>query len=408
MRAGDGSNTTMTTRRSRLAVAVFFFINGAVLASWVPHIPAIKSRHMMTDGQLGFVLLSMAAGSVLALPLAGWLVGRLGSRVMTAAAGIALCLALPLPVASPGVALLSLSLALLGACNGLLDVSMNAQAADVEQRIGRPIMSSFHGLFSLGGGVGALLAGAAMAVGIGDLAHVGVCAVVALFAAMVAILGLARPRPAHGDTGPAVARPSGTLVTLGILALLGLLAEGAMADWSAVYLHDTVGSSSSTAAVGFAVFSLAMATGRFTGDALVERLGPRRVLRGSSAVAAVGLAGALLVGHPAVGVVGCGLVGLGIANIIPVLFSAAARAPGVPPGRALAAVATTGYLGFLSGPPLIGVVADLAGLSAGLGVVSAACAFVALRASVLPETSMPMLQAQDLCLPARSAVERNA
>ena len=136
---------------------------------------------------------------------------------------------------------------------------------------------------------------------------------------------------------------------LGILALLGLLAEGAMADWGAVYLHDTLGSSPSVAALGFAAFSLAMAAGRFSGDAMVGRLGPRRVLRGSSAVAAVGLGAALLVGQPAVGVVGCALVGLGIANIIPVLFNSAARVPGVPPGRALAAVATTGYLDFWPG-----------------------------------------------------------
>src|SRR4030095_15372389 len=155
----------MTVRRSRVAVAVFFFINGAVLASWVPHIPAIKTRHMLSDRALGIVLLSMAAGSVLALPVAGSLVGRLGSRVMTAAAGIALCLALPLPVVSPSVALLSLSLALLGACNGLLAVSMNAQAAEVERCVGRPIMSSFHALFSLGGVAGGLLAGGGMAVG---------------------------------------------------------------------------------------------------------------------------------------------------------------------------------------------------------------------------------------------------
>jgi MFS family permease len=402
----DVSNGTMTPRWSREAVAVFFFINGAVLASWVPHIPAIKSRHLMSDGQLGLVLLSMAAGSVLALPVAGWIVGRLGSRVMTAAAGVALCLVLPLPVASPSVAMLSVSLALLGACNGLLDVAMNAQAADVEQRVGRPIMSSFHALFSLGGVAGALLAGGAMAVGIGDVTHVGVSAVIALSAAVVALPGLVRPRAAHDRAGPSVARPSGILLTLGILALLGLLAEGAMADWSAVYLHDTLGSSPSVAAVGFAAFSLAMAAGRFTGDALVGRLGPRRVLRGSSALAAGGLGAALLLGHPAIGVVGCALVGLGIANIIPVLFSAAARMPGVPPGRALAAVATTGYLGFLAGPPLIGVVAEAAGLATGLGLVSAACAFVALKAGALPEASM--LRVQDSCLAARSAVERNA
>jgi fucose permease len=248
-------------------------------------------------------------------------------------------------------------------------------------------MSSFHALFSLGGVAGALLAGGAMALGVGDVAHVSVSAVVALSAAVVALPGLVRPRAARDHAGPAVARPSGTLLMLGILALLALLAEGAMADWSAVYLHDTLGSSPSVAAVGFAAFSLAMAAGRFTGDALVGRLGPRRVLRGSSAVAAVGLGAALLLGHPAIGVVGCALVGLGIANIIPVLFSAAARVSGMPPGRALAAVATTGYLGFLAGPPLIGVVAEAAGLAAGLGLVSGACAFVALKAGALPEAS---------------------
>ena len=379
----------MTPRWSRRAVGVFFFVNGAVLASWVPHIPAVKSRHMLTDGALGLVLLSMAAGSVLALPVAGWLVGWLGSRVTTATAGVALCLALPLPVASPSIALLSLSLGLLGACNGLLDVSMNAQAAEIQQRLGRPIMSSFHALFSLGGVVGALLASGAMALGVSDMGHVGVSAAIALSAVALALQGLVAAQRESDHAGPGVARPAGALVTLGILALLGLLAEGAVADWSAVYLHDTLGSSPSTAAVGFAAFSLTMAAGRFTGDALVGRLGPSRVLRGSSTVAAVGLAAALLVGHPAIGVVGFALVGLGIANIIPVLFSAAARVPGVPPASALAAVASTGYLGFLAGPPLIGVVAEAAGLAAGLGLVSVACTIIALKARGLPAASTP-------------------
>src|SRR5262245_18955638 len=379
----------MRVRWSRGAVAVFFFINGAVLASWVAHIPAIKTRHMVSDGALGVVLLSMAAGSVLALPVAGWLVGRLGSRVMTATAGIALCLALPLPVVSPSVVLLSLSLGLLGACNGLLDVSMNSQAAEVEHRIGRPIMSSFHALFSLGGFAGALMAGRTMALGIGDVAHVGVAAVVALSAVMLALPGLVSAPANDGSAGPVVARPYGTLLALGPLALLGLMAEGAMADWSAVYLHDMLGSSPAVAAIGFAAFSLAMAAGRLSGDVLVGRLGARRVLRGSSATAAFGLGLALLVGRPAIGIVGCTLVGLGIANIIPILFSAAARVPGVTSSRALAAVATTGYLGFLAGPPLIGIVAEAAGLAAGLGLVSAACAVIALKATALPATRPP-------------------
>jgi fucose permease len=371
-------------RYAQLAVSILFFVNGAVLASWLPHIPAVKARLTSGDGQLGLVLLAMAGGAVVALPTAGWLIGRLGSRLLSSAAAVALCVTMPLPVLSPSLPALVLALGVLGACNGLLDVSMNAQAAVVEQRGARPIMSSFHALFSLGGVAGALLASGAMAIGLGDRAHVGVAALVALAAIAIALPGLVPAGPAPDPT-PALARPSRALLTLGVLALLGLLAEGAMADWSAVYLHDTLSASPAVAAVAFAAFSLAMAAGRIAGDGLVSRLGPRHVLRLSAAVAAVGLAGALLVGQPATGVAGCAVVGLGIANIIPVLFSAAARVPGVAPGHGLAAVATTGYLGFLAGPPLIGAVAEVAGLALGLGVVSAACAFVAVRAGSLPD-----------------------
>jgi MFS family permease len=371
--------------RNRLAVSVLFFVNGAVLASWLPHIPAVKARLTSGDGQLGVVLLAMAAGAVVALPGAGWLIGRLGSRVVSSVAAAVLCLAMPLPVLSPSLPVLVLALAVLGAFNALLDVSMNAQAAAVEQRTGRAVMSSFHALFSLGGVVGALLAGAAMTAGVGDVAHVVAAALLALAAVGAALPNLLPAGPNRASTGPALARPSRALLGLGLLALLGLLAEGAMADWSAVYLHDTLGASPAVAAVGFAAFSLAMAAGRFAGDVLVGRLGARAVLRASSAVAAGGLGGALLIGHPAAGIVGCALVGLGIANIIPVLFSAAARVPGVAPGRALAAVATTGYLGFLAGPPLIGLVAEVAGLAIGLGLVCAACAVIAVRSRALSD-----------------------
>src|SRR5215470_2102791 len=152
--------------RSRLAVSTIFLVNGVVLASWVPHIPAVKAAHALSDGALGLVLLAMAVGAVLALPLAGWLVGRAGSRRVTTVAALALCGALPLPVLSPDVPSLALSLLFLGACNATLDVAMNAQAVAVEQQHGRAIMSSFHGLFSLWGLAGAAVAGGLMALGI--------------------------------------------------------------------------------------------------------------------------------------------------------------------------------------------------------------------------------------------------
>jgi len=377
------STTPARAGRARLAVSTIFFVNGVVLASWVPHIPAVKARFALSDGALGFLLLAMAVGAVVALPLSGWLVGRHGSRAMTSACAVALCLVLPLPLLAPSVAAAGLALALLGACNALLDVSMNAQAVEVERRHRHAIMSSFHALFSGGGLIGAVLAGSVMALGAGDVSHVLGAAFVSLLAVATSLPHLLPSPPAAGSQGPVLVRPTGPLARLGALAFCGLLAEGAMADWSAVYLHDGLGSSPATAALGFAAFSLAMAIGRAAGDTIVARFGPEHVLRTSAAMAAVGLTTALLVATPAVGIAGCGLVGLGISNVIPILFSAAGRMPGAQPGAALAAVATAGYAGFLAGPPLIGLVADWAGIGVGLGVVSVLCGLIALRAGAV-------------------------
>ena len=371
---------TRPPSRARLAVATVFFVNGAILASWVPHVPLIKARHAFSDGQLGIVLLSMAAGAVLALPAAGWLVGRLGSRIMTALAAVALCLALPLPVLSPTVGLLCLALGVLGACNGTLDVSMNAQAGLVEADYRRPIMSSFHGLFSLGGLAGAAVASVVLWLGVSGSGHVLVVAFVGLCAVGTALFHLVPASEAADGPRRVLVRPTRALIGLGMLAFLALLAEGAMADWSAVYLRDTLRTSPALAAAGFAAFSLAMAVGRLAGDGLAARFGARRVLRASGATAALGLGAALRIDTPLAGVAGCGMVGLGIANIIPLLFSGAGRVPGIPAGTALAAVATTGYLGFLAGPPLIGLASDAIGLPAALGIVSASCALVAVGA----------------------------
>ncbi len=196
----------------------------------------------------------------------------------------------------------------------------------------------------------------------------------------VAVGALLRVDPER--RAPAFAWPSRALLGLGSLAFLGLLAEGAMADWSAVYLHDALGATGSVAAAGFAAFAFAMALGRFGGDALVARFGSPAVLRTSSTLAAVGLGVALVVATPPVAMVGFAAVGFGIANIIPVLFRAAGDVPGVAAGAGLAAVATTGYAGFLAGPVLIGCTAELTSLPIGLTLVSAACAAIALAGGI--------------------------
>lgn len=363
---------------------MLFFVNGTVFASWVAHIPAVKARHALDDDRLGLVLLSMAVGSVLALPAAAHLIARWGSRAVAAVAAIAMCLALPLPLLAADTVALVAALAWLGACNAVLDVAMNAQAVAVEDRSGRPIMSSFHALFSTGGLAGAAAASGAMALGIRSPAHVVGVSLVCAGAILLAIPALAPSARAEGTPASVFAWPRAALAGLGLLTFCGLLAEGAVGDWSAVYLRDSLDASPALAANGFAAFSLAMAAGRFAGSALAERAGTRPLLFLSGAVATGGLAGALIIASAPAAIIGFGLVGLGIANVIPLLFSAAGRVRDVPPATALAAVATTGYAGYLAGPPAIGFAAGITSLGPALGIVAVACALIALGALGLP------------------------
>src|SRR5262245_19076068 len=260
------SGSEVSTVRTRRSVSLCFLLNGAVIATFVPHIPGIKARLSLSDGQLGWLLLAMAAGSIVALPVAGWLVARLGSRETTWLSAAALSLAVIPPVLGPGIASTALALAVLGACNAALDVSMNAQGVLVERARLRPTMSSFHALFSLGGLVGAGAAAVAMAAGMSALSHVTLVALLSLV-----VIGMARSGLVPSERGaarePILVRPPAALLGLGFLSLCALLAEGAMGDWSALYLREAVGTTPAVAALGFATFSLAMAAGRFAGDA---------------------------------------------------------------------------------------------------------------------------------------------
>lgn len=364
--------------RARRAVAAVFLVNGVVIASWVPHIPALKQRIDVGEATLGLLLLAMAAGAVLAFPVTSYLVGRCGSRRVTAVAAILLSLALPLPVASPTAEALAAALFVFGAANGALDVSMNAQAVLVEKHAGRPILSSLHALYSAGGIVGAGTAVLFLWVGIPALPHA-----VATSVACLAVVATARPLLLESDVAekrdaPFFVLPERALLVLGSLAFLGLMAEGAMADWSALWFRSTLLASPAMASSAFAVFSLAMTAGRFGGDTLAQRVGARRLLASSAWLAAGGLAVALLVREPWIALAGCLAVGFGIANVVPILFRAAANSSRPHPERGIAAVTTTGYFGFLAGPPLIGFVAEATSLSVGLGVVAAACAAIAI------------------------------
>jgi fucose permease len=367
--------------RARAGVSAVFFLNGFGYGSWVPRIAEIQEGLGLSEGQLGIALFMAAVGALIAMPLAGAAAHRYGSRAATAITVVCYGLSLPgLALAPDGLALGGLLL-LFGAAVGALDVAMNAQGVAVERQARRPIMAALHGMFSLGGMAGAGATALIAAAGIAPLPHF------AAICALVALLGLAGCRPMlpaaaeGGAAGPGFARPSAALLLPGLVALAGLLSEGAIADWSAVYLSTSLGAGTSLAAAAFAAFSLMMAAGRFSGDRLVAKLGGDRVVRGGGALAAAGLGLTLLIGDSLVAIFGFAMVGAGLSCVFPVVLSAAARTPGLPPSAAIAAVCTVGYVGFLVGPPAIGGLAELIGLPAALGLVVALCALIAVLGS---------------------------
>ena len=376
-------------KQARLAVLSMFFINGTVLASWVANIPLVKERLSLSEATLGFTLLAMAAGAILAMPLTGYLIPRYGSRTMTRLTGVLFCLVLPLPILAPSLPLLVVALFFFGAFQGGMDVAMNAQAVAVENALDKPIMSSFHGWFSLGGLTGASLGGLLFSVGISPTVH----AFSAMLMLSVATLLMMRQLYEAGDEQGGhhtFALPTGPLLGLGLLAFFVLVGEGSVADWSAVYLRDVLGTSAGLAATGYAAFSLTMALGRFLGDGWVKRFGAVPLARASATLAASGLGIALLIGHPVAALLGFGCVGLGLANLIPILFGAAGRTPGVNPGTGIAAVSSAGYFGFLAGPPLIGLAAEVVSLSGALYIVVVFIAVTAVFAHVVRRKGEPV------------------
>ncbi len=375
---------------ARIALTVIFFANGFGLSSWFPRIPDVRDRLDLSNGVLGLALLCPAIGAMLAMPITGWLIARLGSHRITTLAAFAYCLALPLPALSPSLAVLAAALLLIGVGNGALDVAMNAQGVAIEGRYGRPILASFHAAFSFGGLAGAVVAGFVAQLGVAVGIHL---VLVAAALAVVVWVGTRRllPTPVDrgmgaGEHGSAFVRPTGRLALIGAIAFCCLVGEGAVADWSALYLSGPLATGAGIAATGYAAFSLTMAFGRLFGDRFAAAWGPVAVARRGGLLTAVGLAVALAIDHPLGAIAGFAAVGAGLANIVPVAFSAGGRVRGVPAATGIAAVSTAGYAGFLAGPPVIGVVSEAVGLRLALVLVAVmAIVIVRLAGNLAPE-----------------------
>jgi len=339
---------------------VVFFMIGIGIAVWAPLVPDAKLRLGLDDARLGTLLLALGIGALAALPLAGPAVQARGPRAVMLGAGLAFCALMPMLALAPSVPLLALALALFGASTAAVDIAMNVQAVQVEKATGRTLMSGFHGAYSVGALVGSLAMAGLLAAGLRPLT----CA--SLLGAMcaVALLGHARgmlPR-ARDAAPPRLVWPRGRLALIGTLCFAAFLLEGAILDWSGVFIRFELGQPASRAGLGFGALSLAMAFGRLTGDSMVRRLSPEAVLRTGAGLAAAGFIVAAQVPHLPVFLGGCVLIGLGVANMVPILFSAAGRMSGMPEGVAIAAVATPGYAGLLAGPVLVGWAAQATSL----------------------------------------------
>jgi predicted MFS family arabinose efflux permease len=352
----------------RAATFGVFALNGAMIGTWVAHIPWLQDRLDISKTTVGICLLCMAAGALVAMPLTGHILDGRSSALVTRAAALVFCLMLPLPLVAPGPVALGAILFVFGAANGAMDVAMNAHGVAVERELPRPIMSSLHGGWSLGGFAASGLAAATGTAGL-DPRVESVIVGIGLWLTALWITDRLGSASAHSQpgAGSGFALPTRPVMLIGLLCFLVMMIEGAVGDWSGIYLRQDLGAGAAAAATGFTGFSLGMAVARLAGDRLNERLGAGRLVRGGMALVAVALGATLLIGEPIPAVVGFALVGLGIANAVPLLFSAAGRVP--PAGPSLAAVFTVGYTGFIVGPPLIGFLADSFGLPQTLGLL---------------------------------------
>ncbi len=371
--------TPASLARARWAIIAPFLVMGLLIGAWVPHVPLIKERLAVGPGMFGLALLSIAGGAVLAMPTAGVLINRFGSAVMTRVTGIVFCAAFIAAVLAPSLAAFVIGGALMGMCIGSMDVSMNAHAIAIEKALRRPVLSMLHGVYSVGCVFGAFLGGYLIeTLGSRNQAFimVALCLAIHLGAARFFLPGSVD----KGLSGSHFAWPTRATIVLGLLCYLALMIEGSVIDWAAILMREKFLVEAGIAAMCFATCQGGMALSRFTGDWLRLRVGAVPMVFASGLLTALGTALGLLAPSPALAILAFTFAGIGIGNIAPVMIAGGGRLEPTAPGRGIAAVTTLGYMGFLSGPPLIGFVAQVTSLNAALFLTVIAALIIAVFA----------------------------
>ena len=368
--------------RARAAVTAVFFLNGIVFASWYSRLPSIQEQLDLGPGTLGLALIGAPVGLLAAQPLTGALAATIGSRRLVAASPLMLAAAVA-PALAVDAPTLALGTFTAGAANGVLDVSMNVEGLAVERLSGKRIFNSLHAWFSFGALGGAAIGGVAAAAGLDPLPHIAIVVGLGAVAATLASRGLPPAEAEPRAEGPRFARPSRRLAALGAIAFCALLAEGAVFDWSGIFIRRETGAAIGLASAGLATFNLAMGFGRLTADGAAERLGSPTLGRAGALLAAAGLGMALLLDSAAGAIAGFAVMGLGLASVFPLALRAAGYDPAIS-GPAVAAVSSVGYAGFLTGPPAIGLLAELFGLG---GALACVCGLLVIAAALAGQLS---------------------
>lgn len=357
---------------SRQAVNAIFFINGFLHANLASRYPRVQDLFSLSNGNLGVVLLSSSVGAVMAMPFTGWLVTKNGSRRIGVVSVFCYAALFPLVTLVPGMPGLMTLFFLMGVTAGMLDISMNAQAVMVEKAVGRPIMTSFHALFSIGMAVGAFCGSMVEEWSIPLFTHLAVVTGASLLTAFWVRYHLIHDKPEKAEGGePAFRLPNAAMISIGVIAFCCMAGEGAMSDWTTNYLERVVNAPAVLAPMGLSAFALAMTLGRTIGDSARSRFGDRLLMMVCGIISCIGISTAIVFPFSYSAIAGFFLVGLGLSVIVPIAFSIAGNSKDVSPAVGLAMVTTVGYTGFLIGPPIIGFLADWMSLREALLFVAA-------------------------------------
>lgn len=352
----------------RIAVGVMFFMAGICFASWASRIATIQQNLNLSDAGLGGVLFALPVGLMCSLPFSGWVITRIGSRKLLVAALIVYSLALvSLGMAQNTVQLVA-CLLLFGFSSNAVNISVNTQAVAAEELYKRPILSSFHGLWSLAGFTGAAIGTFMIGQHVIPFKHFSMIMALVIITVIFTTRYLKNDKPA--SAGPVFVMPDNSLIKLGVIAFCSMICEGAMFDWSVIYFKKVVLAQNASMGAGYTGFMLTMATGRFIADKFAHRFGLKRTLQVSGLLTATGLLTAVAFPYLYTAIFGFMLVGFGVSSVVPLVYSAAGKSKTMSPGVALAAVSTIGFMGFLFGPPVIGFVAGIATLRASFTLIA--------------------------------------